>query len=604
MNDPVAEYRRRLDAIALEEARYSQRDKILAVTKLLLGIVIVALAVWLVRYHAARLPWLLAPAACFAVLAVWHERVLLRLRSCRRRRAYYQHGLARIDGRWVGRGETGDRFLDPTHPYARDLDIFGHGSLFQLLATARTHSGEETLAAWLKVPAPLDEALARQQAVQELASELDFREQLAACGDASASGSSKGDELRAGIHPDALTAWAEGPALFSRRRTLALVLVLTLLWLASLVFWWKTGWFTGTLVLSLINLGVRYRLNVSITAATGAVEGAAKDLELLAVLVSRIERERFDSPRLQQVQAALISSETTASQAIARLGHRLDWLDSRDNLLVRPLDLFLFWTPFCAVALEAWRERFGAQICRWLAVTGETEALNSFAAYAYEHPADTFPEFIAGSGPRFDAEALAHPLLGRDTAISNDLSLDGDLRLLVISGPNMAGKSTFIRAVGLNAVLAHAGAPVCARRLSLSGLQVAASICILDSLQGGLSRFYAEISRLRQIYELSNEKMPVLFLLDELLSGTNSYDRRLGTESFLRSLLARQAIGLVTTHDLALAEIAERFGPAAANYHFEDKFQDGKLHFDYKLRPGIVQTTNALLLMRSIGLEV
>ena len=168
----------------------------------------------------------------------------------------------------------------------------------------------------------------------------------------------------------------------------------------------------------------------------------------------------------------------------------------------------------------------------------------------------------------------------------------------------MAGKSTFIRAVGVNAVLAQAGAPVCARAMTLSSLQVTASICILDSLQGGLSRFYAEISRLKQIDELTKQSVPVLFLLDELLSGTNSYDRRVGTESFVRSLLSRGAIGLVTTHDLALAEIAERIGPAAANFHFSDRFEDGRLYFDYKLTPGIVQTTNALLLMRSIGLEV
>jgi DNA mismatch repair ATPase MutS len=168
----------------------------------------------------------------------------------------------------------------------------------------------------------------------------------------------------------------------------------------------------------------------------------------------------------------------------------------------------------------------------------------------------------------------------------------------------MAGKSTFIRSIGINAVLAQSGAPVCARRIALSRLQVTASICILDSLQGGLSRFYAEISRLKQIDELSKGSMPVLFLLDELLSGTNSYDRRIGTESFVRSLLARGAMGLVTTHDLALAEIAQRIGSAAANFHFEDAFEYGKLHFNYKLTPGIVQTTNALMLMRSIGLDV
>ncbi len=231
------------------------------------------------------------------------------------------------------------------------------------------------------------------------------------------------------------------------------------------------------------------------------------------------------------------------------------------------------------------------------------EALTAFGCYAYEHPEDIFPEFVQ-HGPLLDAESMAHPLLPRGKAVPNDLKLDGDFQLIVVSGPNMAGKSTFIRCVGTNVVLAQAGAPVCARQLKLSQLAVAASICILDSLQGGLSRFYAEILRLKTIDEISKGEVPVLFLLDELLSGTNSHDRRVGTESFVRHLLAQGAIGLITTHDLALAKIAEDMKDHAANFHFSDQLEDGQLRFDYKLTPGTVQTTNALKLMRSIGLDV
>jgi DNA mismatch repair ATPase MutS len=239
----------------------------------------------------------------------------------------------------------------------------------------------------------------------------------------------------------------------------------------------------------------------------------------------------------------------------------------------------------------------------WIAVVGEMEALNALANYAYEHPEDTFPQFVE-PGPYLDAEAFSHPLISRIRAVANDLKLDSKLQLLVISGPNMAGKSTFIRSVGVNVVLAQAGAPVRARKMVLSRLIVTASICILDSLQGGLSRFYAEIMRLKLIDEQSRGAVPVLFLLDELLSGTNSHDRRIGTESFVRTLLARGAIGLVTTHDLALAEIAEGMAGQAANFHFEDTFENGELRFDYRLTPGVVSTTNALKLMRSVGLEV
>jgi DNA mismatch repair ATPase MutS len=258
----------------------------------------------------------------------------------------------------------------------------------------------------------------------------------------------------------------------------------------------------------------------------------------------------------------------------------LDYLDSRRNMIVASLDLFVFWTLQCACAVETWRKQTGPAVRRWLATVGEFEALSSLGGYAYEHPADVFPEF-ADTSPRFEAEGLAHPLLAARDAVRNDLCFGDDLRVLIISGPNMAGKSTLVRAVGINAVLAQCGAPVRARRLRLSPLAVGASICVLDSLQGGISRFYAEIRRLKQITDL-----------------------RLGAQAMVRRLVERGAIGLVTTHDLALAQIAEALGPRAANAHFEDRLEDGKLLFDYRLQPGVVETSNALNLMRSIGLDV
>jgi DNA mismatch repair ATPase MutS len=231
------------------------------------------------------------------------------------------------------------------------------------------------------------------------------------------------------------------------------------------------------------------------------------------------------------------------------------------------------------------------------------EALAALSAYAYEHPAAVFAEFVE-EAPFFDAEGLAHPLLPEGRAVRNDLRLDGERRLVLISGPNMAGKSTFVRGVGINAVLAQCGATVQAKRLRLSQLAVGASICVLDSLQGGVSRFYAEIQRLKLISDLTRGPAPVLFLLDELLSGTNSHDRLTGTQFLVRALVAQGAVGLITTHDLALTEIAETISGSAVNCHFEDQLQNGKLHFDYKLKPGVVRTSNALKLMQQIGLVV
>jgi DNA mismatch repair ATPase MutS len=293
------------------------------------------------------------------------------------------------------------------------------------------------------------------------------------------------------------------------------------------------------------------------------------------------------------------------SAAIRKLARIVEYIKSRRNLALRPLDIFTFWCVQLVFVAERWQLKHGPQIRGWLAAVGQLEALTALSAYAYEHPGDVFPEFVqAGKSALYEAECLAHPLLPIGKAVSNDVKLGDGLQLIILSGPNMAGKSTFIRSVGANAVLAQAGAPVRASRLRLSPLNVAASICILDSLSGGISRFYAEIHRVKLVSDLTLGPVPVLFLLDELLSGTNSHDRLAGTEFVVRSFVEHNAIGIVSTHDLALAKIPESMGERAANCHFEDRFEDGQLIFDYKMKPGIVQTSNALELMRSIGLGV
>jgi DNA mismatch repair ATPase MutS len=263
----------------------------------------------------------------------------------------------------------------------------------------------------------------------------------------------------------------------------------------------------------------------------------------------------------------------------------------------------MLWTEQLAFAIEAWRRVSGPALRRWLDAVGEIEALCCLGAYAWEHPADVFPEFAAG-GACFEGEEMAHPLLDRSRAVRNSVALGGDLRVLIVSGSNMSGKSTLLRTLGINTVLAQAGAPVCARRLRLSRLALGASIRTMDSLHDGTSRFYAEIKRLHQIMELTAGPLAVLFLLDELLHGTNSHDRKIGAEAIVRGLVERGAIGLVTTHDLALAQVVEALATRAANVHFEDQFENGRMTFDYRLHAGVVEKSNALELMRSVGLEV
>ncbi len=591
--DPEREYQRRVDLLCQRKSQLESRHVLLGYTKLAIFIFGTITTVWILTSHREWLYWILLPAVLFVAFAVPHERVIQAIARCSRGIAYSEFALARLGDAWAGKGEKGERFSDLSHPYSRDLDLFGSGSLFELLCTARTRAGEETLANWLLAPAPQEEVLLRHAAVIDLRNRLDLREDLAVLS----------EEVRAGVQPEALAAWGEkSPELESGIWRIVLP-VLALVWIAGGIAWAQWNVKSIFLISTAVNVFVGSSFRARMKKSIAAVEGSAKDLKLLSEVLARLEREEFSAPKLVSLQSCLKRNDVMASQCVARLSRLVDFLISRRGLAVQAIDSFVLWSLQCSLGIEAWRKKYGPSVRPWLAALGELEALSALASYSYEHPEDAFPEFT-DDAPCFEAEAFSHPLIPRKRAISNDVSLGRELRLMIISGPNMAGKSTFTRAVGINAVLAQCGAPVRARRLRLSRLSIAASVCILDSLQGGISRFYAEISRLKLIIDLTNGAAPVLFLLDELLQGTNSHDRRIGAEAIARSLFQRGAIGLLTTHDLALAEIADSLGAQAANFHFQDRLENGNLRFDYRLSPGIVQTSNALTLMRSIGLDV
>lgn len=592
-DDPHSAYTQRLEVQRRVQWKQERDRKWLASANWAVAALAVVIVVVALGTRAISILWVLVPGIAFVFLVIFHGRGTRSLRKTLRVIAFYEGGLARLKNCWMGKGESGERFLDVSHPYARDLDLFGKGSLFELLCTARTPAGETTLANWLLNPAPPEEIQARQAAISELRSCLKFREDLAVLG----------EDVRSGVRPEVLAAWAESKLLFESRPMRIVLAALAALWLFSLIVWGVWGLAYPTLIITLINLCITYRFHARLHKVVPPAEEAARDLGVLAEVLSRLEKEKFSAPKLSELQAALIKENVPPSLSIARLRRLVEHLESRRNLFLATVDPFIFWTLQWTFAIEAWRKKFGPAMRRWLAAVGELEALSALAGYAYEHPADIFPEFTEAA-PCFEAEGLAHPFIPESQAARNDLSLNRELRLVIISGPNMAGKSTFIRAVGINAVLAQCGAPVRARRLRLSRLAVTASICVLDSLQGGISRFYAEITRLKQITNQSEGPFPVLFLLDELLQGTNSHDRRLGAEAILESLLQRGAVGLVTTHDLALTQIAASMQELSRNFHFDDRLEDGKLCFDYQLKPGIAESTNALELMRSIGLVV
>jgi hypothetical protein len=577
--------------------------------------------------------WLLVPALGFVWLARNHARVLRAREMAGRAIAFYERGLARLEDRWAGTGEPGERFRDDNHPYANDLDLFGRGSLFELLSIARTQTGEATLAGWLKAPADVPEIRARQEAIEELAPELDLRERLALTG----------IDVGVSVKTDRLIEWAELP-MPPRRALRAVVWMATIamalasLYLAATTIWWPLG-----VVILLLTAALRH-FREPIDAILSARQSAAaagfvadvlshrvRDLETLAELLAQVEERRFLSARLERLRVHLTDGNRRASRLIARL-HLLDELnDWQKNATLLPVVLAMAglytgrtWLvalaavvigalmvvrPHVALAVERWRTVNGPRVRIWVDTIAQVEAFNSLAGYRYEQAADPFPEIVAtddvpGAGAIFDAAQLRHPLLPRATVVPNDVRLDDSTRLLVVSGSNMSGKSTLLRAVGINAVMALAGAPVRAASLRVSPLAVGATLRIQDSLLEGRSRFYAEITRIRLLVDIAGGPVPLLFLLDELFHGTNSHDRLVGAQGVLRSLLTRRAIGLITTHDLALTAIVDELAPRAVNVHFQDWFDAGEMRFDYRMRPGPVARSNALALMRAVGLDV
>jgi hypothetical protein len=593
--EPVDNYRKRLDRWRGEHARSELLHRRLGNARLGSGVLTVVIAA--LSLGAGRISpwWLLLPIVALIVLVVIHDRVDRGLRRAGRGVAYYERALARLDNRWMGAGSQGERFREPRHVFADDLDLFGRGSLFELLSTARTGMGERVLAGWLLTPGDAKEVAARQEAVKELRPGVDLREELALMG----------DDLRAALDDRKLGAWGiEPPVVFFRgARWVALALAIAAITTAAaaLLDWTSLRPFLFVVLAELMFLMATNRATGQVAESVGT---PASELRMIALLLERLERESFSSPALASLRARLLVDGTPATRQIRRLVRLVDRLDWARNLFFRLPAAALVWMPQFAIAIEKWRVRFGPHVGEWVAAIGEFEATSSLACFAYERPDAVFPELPDSLEHFYDAERLTHPLIPAAEAVANDVKLGGDTRLWIVSGSNMSGKSTLLRAVGLSVVLAWAGAPVTAGRLRLSRLCLGASMRASDSVIDHRSRFYAEISRLKDVVDLARSGQPLLFLLDELLSGTNSHDRRLGAQALLLGLVERDAIGLATTHDLALAEISGHLNGRAVNVHFEDHLEGGEIRFDYRLRPGVVARGNALELMRAVGLDV
>jgi hypothetical protein len=494
--------------------------------------------------------------------------------------------------------DDGRDFANPVHPYTGDLDVFGRSSLYVLLNRTNTLDGRRQLASWLRGAATVEEIRGRQRAVAELAPALDWRQAFQATG-------RHLDSDPETLHR--LLAWLGEPPAVSGRKWLVLLAylmpVLTVAAIGLAVFTEAVTYHLPVLFLLVNGWLLRYSFAAVHRAAEGAYQ-TSRTLRAYGKLISTLEEHSFATEKMHTVKVQLSREGVTASGKIHQLAGLLTNLQARNNaifyLLANPL---LLWDLFWLIRLEQWKAGMESTVRQWFAALGEAEALNSLAGFAYANPGYTLPE-ITTHALQYEARQLGHPLILASKRVSNDFSMAGLGKTLVVTGSNMSGKSTFLRTLGINAVLALAGAPVCATACCISIFRVFTAMRTQDSLEESVSSFYAELKRLRQLIELLPDEQPVFYLLDEILKGTNSHDRHEGAKALIRQLHKHHASGLVSTHDLALGQLGEVSPEYVENYSFNSDLADGKLHFDYKLREGICRSFNASQLMRQMGIEM
>ncbi|MDY7230564.1 MutS-related protein [Hyalangium rubrum] len=589
------------DRRAIAQAKLAELDRVSARYANLRGLAFLAAAGIAGLVLFGKLPksywWAVGGAVAFyAVLAVLHHYVFRREARERLYVTLNERGLARLSGAWREFAERGERFASPSHLYSPDLDVFGQASLFQLMNETATRTGEERLASWLAAPAPAEEVVARQGAARELAPLIDFRQDV--CVEAR-------DVSREKADPGLFIRWAEtGPSLQSIRWARPVALVLPPLTLALYVLGqFEVGprwlWWVGLFAQLGVVLATRRTLRQMEESLSAGEHGFVR----YAPLFSRIERQELNHPLLQRLQSGLQrAGEPPVSTHFHRFSRLYSFVEFKRHQFHPLVHLFTLWDVHALFALENWRARHGKEVRGWFEALAELEALSCLAGFAHDRPVFCWPTLVA-EGPRVEAKELGHPLL--DNPVPNDVSLPGPRHGLLITGSNMSGKTTLMRAVGTNVVLALAGAPVCARDFTVSPLHVLTSMRVKDSLERGVSYFYAEVQRIKAVLDAAaTAKGQALFLLDEILLGTNTRERQIASREVLRLLLGTGACGAVTTHDLSLAELANEPGAHVVNVHFRDHLEDGKMVFDYKLRQGVVDTTNALRVLRMAGVPV
>ncbi len=595
MAAPQETYLKRLERMEKLARRQGKTANRFSNLRLITFVTSLVSALLLYRYSPAFASTVLvAGLAGFIYFVRSHHSVLASKKLSSALQEINRDGLQRQSGDWTTFADTGEEFRDQHHPYSGDLDIFGKGSLFQLINVTQTYLGREKLKQLLVAPAK-DDILRRQEAVAEISRLVSWRQRL------TAEGRIVAGKLR---DPEPLFNWAREKNNFYRRTWVkylfhALPVCTCLLILAH--FWPGIPLWIPVLALTvqfiLLTLKGKDR-----SQAFNTVYSLESSLKIYANILRLVENKRFHSQLLCDLQAGLTNKrQQTAYRQVQKLSKLVDSLGNRNNAMFFFINILTLWDYHCMIALEEWREESGRLLGGWLTAVGEVEAMASLALLKYDNPEWTFPE-VSEEPPLFSASALGHPLLTRGR-VANDLRVGASSGILLITGSNMSGKSTLLRTAGINLVLAYAGGPVCAQKLRCSLMNLYTCMRVSDNLEQNVSSFYAELLRIKTIVQAAKTEQQVFFLLDEIFKGTNSEDRHAGAKLLIRQLAKQGALGLVSTHDLELGALEKDSGGKIRNYHFREYYRNNEIHFDYKLRPGLSTTRNALYLIKLAGIE-
>ena len=590
---PQQIYRERIIEFSKRESELLRKYNHLGYVRLIVFLLMIAVFILLVQ----KIGWfagvfLLLAIGGFGKLVYYHEGIKEQADFAEKLRKIneLEQKSLRFEYHW---NPTGSRFFDPQHPYLSDLDIFGSHSLFQYVNRATTSLGQERLAEWFSRGACAEEITARQKAVEDLLGNIDLRQNLMAEGISI-------DDIPE--HLQALNGWLKSEnyllpkvGIWFAKWVLPFFTVgscLSIAYFISFSYSWIPLIIPGYLM---------YRTNRKITEINSETEKVAGTLNTYSRILSRIEGAHFESLLLKSSQSSLLSKEGRPSKLIAQLGYRIEQLNVRQNFFGIFFNLFVMWDFHWVVALEKSKILLSRRIEGWLTIISSIESLSSLANLYFNNPDYGMPNL---NGTSVQAVGMGHPLIPTEDRITNPIDLKTSGHVLLITGSNMAGKSTYLRSVGVNLVLANAGGPVCAKEFTFAPRPIYASMRVADALEDGASSFYAELAKLKIVIDAVKSNPKIIFLLDEILKGTNSGDRNKGSEALLRQLIGYGGTGLVATHDLALTKMEKEFPMHLENWYFDVLIEEDKLAFDYKIKRGICQSFNATLLMKQMGIEI